>query len=125
MPKVTVDAKQVEAAADRRLVLAIQDMGIHIGHRCGGKARCTTCRVAFVAGEPKTMTEAEYLKLEEKGLLGRYRLSCQILCEHDMTVVPQLTRESEGWPDTGPEPAETVEPEARWYPVDELRARRG
>jgi ferredoxin len=123
MPIITVGDKTVEVAPSTRLVLAIKGAGVRIGHRCGGKARCTTCRVRFVAGEPETMTEAEYLKLEEKGLLGEYRLSCQVLCEHDMTVEPQMTLESEGWSDTGPQPAETVEPEARWYPKEELAAR--
>ena len=54
-------------------------------HACGGNARCTTCRVEFVSGEPAQMTQAEQAKLEEKGLTG-VRLSCQIVCDHDMTV---------------------------------------
>ncbi len=120
MPKLSVGDETAEVASGTRLVLAVEGLGVEIGHRCGGKARCTTCRVKFTQGEPETMTEAEYLKLREKNLLGEVRLSCQILCEHDMTVVPQMTKASEGWPDTGPRPAESVEPEARWYPKAEL-----
>lgn len=122
---LTVQATRGEVEPGTRLVLAIEQLGIDIGHRCGGKARCTTCRVRFVSGEPETMTEAEYLKLKEKGLLGEARLSCQILCERDMALEVLMTRQSEGWPDTGPAPAPSVEPEARWYPKDELMGRDG
>lgn len=122
---LTVGETRAEVEPGTRLVLAIESLGIEIGHRCGGKARCATCRVRFTAGEPKTMTEAEYRKLAEKGLLGEVRLSCQILCEHDMALTALMTRQSEGWPDTGPTPAPSVEPEARWYPKDELMDRSG
>ncbi len=114
MPKLTVDGTATEVAEGRRLVLAIESTGVAIGHRCGGKARCTTCRVEFEAGEPDTMTLAERDKLREKGLLGRARLSCQIRCTHDMSVHPLMTLASEGWSDTGPAPAPTIEPEPRY-----------
>ncbi len=45
----------------------------------------TTCRVEFVAGEPAKMTVAERDVLAARGLTG-VRLSCQIVCDHDMTV---------------------------------------
>lgn len=114
MPKLTVNGKTAEVPANQRLVLAIESLGIAIGHRCGGKARCTTCRVAFIAGEPEQMTQAEYDKLRDKGLYGQVRLACQILCSHDMAVRPLMTRESEGWPDSGPTPAEQIEPEPHY-----------
>ena len=120
MPVLKVDDKDLTVAPDERLVLAIERCGVEIGHRCGGKARCTTCRVEFVAGEPETMTEAEYAKLKERGLLGEARLSCQIVTSHDMEVRPLMTRQSEGWTDTGPAPAAVVEPEAVWFPLEEF-----
>jgi ferredoxin len=84
MPSITVEGRGTfEAAPQTRLVNAIEQNGVEILHRCGGYARCTTCRVAFVAGEPAQMTQAEKDKLAEKGLLGQARLSCQILCDHD------------------------------------------
>ena len=53
MPKVTVEGeKTFEVEPGKKLVLAIEDAGIDILHRCGGNARCTTCRVEFIAGEP-------------------------------------------------------------------------
>src|SRR3954462_7134623 len=107
MPKLTVDGYGTfEVPANKRLVLAIeQDAGVDILHACGGNARCTTCRVEFISGEPTKMTTADKMKLEERGLTG-IRLSCQILCEHDMTVRAISRLEGSGRPDPGktPEP---------------------
>src|SRR3990172_5449069 len=87
MPKVTVEGfSTVDVANDKRLVLAIeQDAGVDILHACGGNARCTTCRVEFISGEPERMTQAEKTRLAERGLTG-VRLSCQITCDHDIAV---------------------------------------
>lgn len=111
MPVLTIDGVSHDVPHGRRLVLAIADAGVNIGHRCGGKARCTTCRVEFVSGEPASMTDAEATRLEEKGLSGKVRLSCQIVVTHDMSVHPLVTLESEpAWTDTGPRPSDDVEP---------------
>jgi len=114
MPTITIDGKSQEFAEDTRLVLAIEQMGINIGHRCGGKARCTTCRVDISEGEPEQMTQAEQEKLESQGLLGSVRLSCQMNCSQDMTVKALMTLESERWADTGPDPKPEIEPEPTW-----------
>lgn len=121
MPKLTVNGETFDVPEGKRLVLAIEGQGVHIGHRCGGYARCTTCRVEFEAGEPGVMTRAEFAKLSERELLGKVRLSCQIVCDHDMSVNPLMTLESEGWSDTGPPPEPIVTPEAEWYPIRELK----
>lgn len=122
MPRLTIGETTIDVPEGQRLVLAIKEQGIQIGHRCGGNARCTTCRVEFQAGEPATMTKGEYEKLTERGLFGQYRLACQIVCDHDMSVRPVMTLESEGWTDTGPEPATEVTPEATWYPLEQLKS---
>jgi ferredoxin len=123
MPIITIDGKAFEVETGKRLVLAIEAAGVSIGHRCGGNARCTTCRVKFLAGEPETMTQAEYERLKERGLLGEVRLSCQIICDHDMTVVALYTAENQpNWEgDTGPTPQASVQPEAKFYPLEELQ----
>ena len=121
MPTITVQSeKSFDVKANKRLVLALEDNGIDILHRCRGNARCTTCRVAFSFGEPDLMTAAEYAKLLERGLLGEYRLSCQIVCSHDMSVNAPMTMRSETWPDPGPPPDPEVQPEAAWYPRADL-----
>lgn len=123
MPTVTVNGRSHEVAADTRLVRAIEDAGVAIGHRCGGKGRCTTCRVQFSAGEPETFTQAEFLKLglnDPDAQPPGYRLSCQILCTHDMVVEALMTLENQSWRDTGPAVAAQVEPEAAWFRAAEL-----
>lgn len=125
MPRLTVDGKTAEVETGTRLVLAIERLGVAIGHRCGGKARCTTCRVEVVSGEPRRMTRAERDKLEEKELLGKARLSCQIECREDMEVRPLMTLQSEGWADTGPPPAEAIEPPPEWLDPAEVPSTSG
>jgi ferredoxin len=115
MPILTVEGfAPVEVPADKRLVLAIeQDAGVDILHACGGNARCTTCRIEFVSGEPPLMTMAEKTRLQEKGVTG-VRLACQMLCDHDMTVraISRLT--GSGRPDPGPPPAPEITPPPEW-----------
>lgn len=115
MPKITVhNGESFEADANKRLVLALEDNGVDILHRCGGNARCTTCRVEFLEGEPDRMTVAERDKLAEKGVLGQVRLSCQILTDHDMKVRPINLLHETDLPDPGPEPAVTITPDPEW-----------
>src|SRR5438552_11518626 len=87
MPKLTVDGVgEFEVPQGKRLVLALEDEArIDQLHACGGNARCTTCRVQFLAGEPPRMTMAEKNVLAARGLSG-VRLSGQLLCDHDMAV---------------------------------------
>ena len=61
MPRLTVEGfEPVDVADGKRLVLAIeQDAKVDVLHACGGNARCTTCRVEFIAGEPSARTAAE------------------------------------------------------------------
>ena len=109
MPRLTVEGfEPVDVEEGKRLVLAIeQDAGVDVLHAC------TTCRVEFIDGEPQPMTEAEKNKLQEKGLTG-VRLSCQILCDHDITVraISRLT--GSGRADAGPTPASEIEPPPVW-----------
>ena len=115
MPTLKIDGKEYEVKAGKKLTLAIEETGINIGHRCGGKGKCTTCKVKFLAGEPETMTKAEHERLIARELMGEYRLSCQILVEGDMELEVANTLESEGWDDTGPALENEVIPEAEWF----------
>jgi ferredoxin len=115
MATITVkDGISFEADASTRLIIALMDQGVDILHRCGGNARCTTCRVTFHEGEPGKMTAAELNKLSERDLTGQMRLSCQILCDHDMTVEPLNTLASTGLDDAGPRPADHITPDPEW-----------
>lgn len=69
-----------EAEEGQSLARAIERGGVDISHRCGGQAKCTTCRVVFATPEPP-QNETERASLEEDGVLGQFRLSCQIPVE--------------------------------------------
>ena len=111
MPTLIVEGiGTFDVPVGKRLVLALeQDAGIDQLHACGGHTRCTTCRVEFIAGEPDRSTRAEREALARRGLTS-VRLSCQILCDHDMTVRAISRLAGSGRPDAGPTPAPFIEP---------------
>ena len=115
MPKLVVEGVgEFEVPQGKRLVLALeQDAGLDHLHACGGNARCTTCRVEVVAGESDRMTIAERDVLAARGLSG-IRLSCQIVCDHDMTVRAISRLAGSGRKDSGHEPAAEIEPPPEW-----------
>lgn len=112
MPKLTVEnVGEFEVPVNKRLVLALaEEAGVDQLHACGGNARCTTCRVEFIDGEPDKMTVAEKELLQARGLSG-VRLSCQILCEQDMTVRAISRLEGSGRKDAGSPPAPDIHPQ--------------
>jgi ferredoxin len=112
MSKLTVEGVgDFDLPANKRLVLALEDEAkVDQLHACGGNARCTTCRVQFVSGEPERMTQAEKAVLAARGLTG-VRLSCQILCDHDMAVRIISRLAGSGRMDAGSRPADTLQPE--------------
>jgi ferredoxin len=118
MAKLTVDGVgEFEVSQDKRLVNALVDEAkVDQLHACGGSARCTTCRVQFIAGEPEKMTEAEKAVLTAKGLISQpgLRLSCQILCDHDMEIRAISRLAGTGRPDAGKRPEEQITPPPVW-----------
>lgn len=110
MPKITAESatetKEFEAEAGRKLVLTIEDAGIDILHRCGGNAKCTTCRVEVLEGDAGEMGEIERNRLAlELGLPENVRLSCQIRVANDLHV-RVLGQASVRGMDSGPRPLE-------------------
>ncbi len=118
MPKLTVEgAGSFDVPAGKRMVNAlVDDVGIDQLHACGGNAKCTTCRVEFIAGEPDQMTEAEKAVLTAKGLAGTpgLRLSCQIVCDHDMEVRAPMRFAGSGRVDSGKRPLDDIQPPPIW-----------
>lgn len=109
MPTVQVVGEEpFEATEGRRLVLEIEDAGVDILHRCGGNARCTTCRVEVLDGDAGPMTEAEADRLESVSeRLETTRLSCQIQVRDDLTVqVRNRLHQRPELEDPGPRPIE-------------------
>src|SRR5438105_9386086 len=91
MPKIQAETAngliETEPPVGKKLVLSLEDAGIDILHRCGGNARCTTCRVQVLEGQPPPMEELERERLAREGSLGPdIRLSCQIRVDSDLKV---------------------------------------
>ena len=119
MPKLTVEGVgEFEVPEGKRLVRAIEDSGVDILHRCGGFAKCTTCRVEFLGGEPQLRTAAERDKLKERGEVG-VRLSCQCLVDQDMHVRVIHTLQTIDLDDPGPTPEDNITPEPEYVSLQE------
>lgn len=98
---ISVDGyNSFEVESGIKLVKAIENSGVDISHRCGGNARCTTCRVRFTSEEP-SMGDVEKDCLEEDGVLGEFRLSCQIRVDSDMSVQVLMPVSSADWDNPG------------------------
>ena len=110
MPTVVAEnaagTQTIDAPAGKKLVLVIEDAGIDILHRCGGNARCTTCRVEILEGTPAEMGELERNRLAmEAELADNVRLSCQIHVENDLKV-RVINQASVRGMDAGPRPVD-------------------
>ena len=91
MPHITAETATgtitFEAEAGQKLVLALEDNGVDILHRCGGNARCTTCRVEVLSDNVGDRTDDEEAILSTKdGIADNTRLSCQIRLADDIHV---------------------------------------
>src|SRR5437588_5704801 len=112
MPQIKAETANGELAfemeAGKRLILALEDAGIDILHRCGGNAKCTTCRVEVLAGDPGEMRDAERNRLAlETGLAENVRLSCQVRVIDDLKV-RVVNQASVRGIDPGPRPVDEL-----------------
>lgn len=76
---VDPDGRRVTHRSDRTLLDSLLEAEVPIAHACGGKARCTTCRVHVSRGldslAPRTDAEAAFA--ERMRLPDDVRLACQ------------------------------------------------
>lgn len=110
MPRIEAEIAtgvvRFDAEKERKLVLALEDNGVDILHRCGGNAKCTTCRVEILAGDPGEMNEAEKNRLAaESDLAENIRLSCQVRVIDDLKI-KVIRQASVSGLDAGPRPSE-------------------
>jgi ferredoxin len=108
MPTIVAETatgtQTIDAPEEKKLVLVIEDAGIDILHRCGGNARCTTCRVEILEGDPGEMRELERDRLAmEAELADNVRLSCQIRVKDNLKV-RVINQASVRGMDPGPRP---------------------
>lgn len=107
MTKLTViDYHSFEGEEGKKLVNVLEDNGVDILHRCGGKAKCTTCRVEVIEGDFGLKSDQEQQTLAAKGFNeDNIRLSCQVHVNGDATVKAVMTKTNSNL-DPGPRPEE-------------------
>lgn len=110
MQKITAETANgtiaFEAEEGKKLVLCLEDNGIDILHRCGGNARCTTCRVEILSGDPGEIGEPEKAILATKSDLSDHtRLSCQVRLIDNLHV-KVISQASVKGMDAGPRPVD-------------------
>jgi Na+-transporting NADH:ubiquinone oxidoreductase subunit NqrF len=82
-------------------------------HACGGNARCTTCRVEFSRRQAQSDDGRRAGCVGGTGPNG-VRLSCQIMCDQDMTVRAISRLAGSGGKDVGHEPTAEIQPPPEW-----------
>lgn len=96
MPKITIsnlNNKQVVSHNNSKTVLSIMHENfIDWMHACGGKGRCTTCRMKILDGHGQLSVLSDFeQKMRQAHRLGiDERLACQCTLDGDITVeVPE------------------------------------
>jgi len=62
--------------------------GVDITATCGGRGRCTSCRVKFLVGSPPPPTIMDEVQLGDDLVREGYRLACQCVLHSAVTVQP-------------------------------------
>lgn len=127
MPKITVVdfmgtvEKEFTVEKGTKLLKALIDHGVDIVHTCGGKAKCTTCRVNIDEGTPKKQTQAQKERFQKKVDIGlpqfsapRIFMSCQLLVEEDMKVSPSERFNSIIHDSLGKDTGDDITPDPVW-----------
>jgi len=72
----------------RSILAALQDERVDWMHACGGKGRCTTCKLILVEGHDHVSekTPAEVRYYQEGKLFDNERLACQTRALGDLIV---------------------------------------
>ncbi len=65
---------------------AAQSQGVDITATCGGRGRCTSCRVKIVEGVPPPGTINDQLQLGDDLVREGYRLSCQLAVSEPLGI---------------------------------------
>ena len=83
------------SACQHSLLHCLLDSGLDWMHACGGKGRCTTCKVQVLEGMASlsALSPAEIRYRERNLLLNDERLSCQVRLLGDIVI--QIPEESQ------------------------------
>ena len=127
MPKITIVdfmgdvLKEVEVESGTKLLKALIDHEADIVHSCGGRAKCTSCRVTIHKGVPTKKTQRQHDLFEKLIKSGQPQfdhpavfLSCQVIVENDMTVSVSETFNSVIHDSHGKDTGDEITPDPVW-----------
>jgi uncharacterized 2Fe-2S/4Fe-4S cluster protein (DUF4445 family) len=78
--------RELPVATGTTILKAAHESGVDITATCGGRGRCTSCRVKFVAGTVPPPTIMDEVQLGDDLVREGYRLSCQCAVTESITV---------------------------------------
>ncbi|MHA1907823.1 MAG: 2Fe-2S iron-sulfur cluster-binding protein [Candidatus Thorarchaeota archaeon] len=127
MPKITIVdfmgdvLKEVEVESGTKLLKALIENETDVVHTCGGRAKCTACRVTIHKGVPTKKTQKQhdlFTNLIERGSPQfdhpAVFLSCQVLVENDMKVSVSETFNSVIHDSHGKDTPDEITPDPVW-----------
>jgi uncharacterized 2Fe-2S/4Fe-4S cluster protein (DUF4445 family) len=82
----TGDDRTLAVPMDTTILKAAHAAGIDVTATCGGRGRCTSCRVKFVEGTVPPPTIMDEVQLGDDLVREGYRLSCQCRVTESITV---------------------------------------
>src|SRR5438132_9364942 len=85
-PRRAEPRRELAAASGITVLRAAHDAGIDVTATCGGRGRCTSCRVKFVAGAVPPPTIGDEVQLGDEQVREGYRLACQCAPTEAVTV---------------------------------------
>ena len=90
------ERRTLQVAHGATILASAQAAGVDITATCGGRGRCTSCRVKFVSGAVPPPTVMDELQLGDTLVREGYRLSCQcrVVEPVDVLVAPPLDERS-------------------------------
>src|SRR5216117_1126369 len=80
------ERRTLSVAPGTTILKAAHAAGVDITATCGGRGRCTSCRVKFLAGLPPPPTIMDEVQLCDDLVREGYRLACQCLLHEPVTV---------------------------------------
>jgi uncharacterized 2Fe-2S/4Fe-4S cluster protein (DUF4445 family) len=85
-PRRAEPRRELAVASNTSILRAAHEAGIDITATCGGRGRCTSCRVKFVSGAVPPPTIGDEVQLGDEQVREGYRLACQCVPTEAVTV---------------------------------------
>jgi uncharacterized 2Fe-2S/4Fe-4S cluster protein (DUF4445 family) len=85
-PRRAEPRRELAVVSGTSILKAAHDAGIDVTATCGGRGRCTSCRVKFVAGAVPPPTIGDEVQLGDEQVREGYRLACQCVPTEAVTV---------------------------------------